>query len=52
MIGEYKDSNTVNNTQFKLYKFQFPDNSYDQNNKITNINSYNYFIVKFVKLET
>jgi len=52
MIGEYKDSNTVNNTQFKLHNFQFPDNSYDQNNKITNINSYNYFIVKFVKLET
>ena len=52
MIGEYKDSNTVNNTQFKLYKLDFADDHYVQNDKIRNINSYNYFIVKLVKLET
>jgi len=52
MIGGYKDSNTVNNTQFKLNNLDFADNQNYQDNKINNFDSYNYFIVKFVKLET
>ena len=45
IIGEYKDMGAVNNTQYKIVKFQ--------NNDVNlNFNSYLYFIVKFLKLKT
>ena len=45
-IGKYKDSGTVNNTQFQIYRFGF-DNLDNNDNYF-----YNYFIIKFFKLET
>ena len=49
LIGEYKDSGTVNNTQYQIYSFGTDETN---NNLISAQNSYNYFIVKFIKLET
>ena len=48
LIGEYKDSGVVNNTQFQIYDFDFGL----QNREINEQASYHYFIVKFIKLET
>ena len=48
LIGEYKDSGAVNNTQFQIYDIGFAS----KNRIIDDKNSYNYFIVKFIKLET
>ena len=48
LIGEYKDSGVVNNTQFQIYDFDFAQ----QNQVINTQNSYRYFIVKFIKLQT
>jgi hypothetical protein len=48
LIGEYKDSGVVNNTQFQIYDFGYAQ----QYPKIDAQNSYHYFIVKFIKLET
>ena len=47
LIGQYKDSGTVNNTQFQIHTI---DKQTDVN--IDEQNSYHYFIVKFIKLET
>ena len=49
LIGEYKDSGTVNNTQYQIYSFGTDETN---NNLISAQTSYNYFIVKFIKLET
>ena len=48
LIGEYKDSGVVNNTQLQIYDFGYAQ----QYPKIDAQNSYHYFIVKFIKLET
>ena len=50
LIAQYKDSGTVNNTQFQIYSID--DNNIGNINEITSQNSYNYFIVKFIKSET
>ena len=50
IIAQYKDSGTVNNTQFQIYSID--DNNIGNINEITSQNSYNYFIVKFIKSET
>ena len=52
MIGKYKDSGTVNNTQFQMYSLEFVENQYSGAENINLHNSYHYFIIKFVKLET
>ena len=52
MIGEYKDINTVNNTQFKIYSLVFNEESESGVVIINKQTSYRYFIVKLVKLET
>ena len=49
LIGEYKDSGTVNNTQYQIYSFGTDETN---NNLISAQTSYHYFIVKFIKLET
>ena len=51
LIGEYKNSGTVNNTQFQICDLNFTKDQ-DNDNLIGNQNSYRYFIIKFVQLET
>ena len=45
ILGKYKDSGAVNNTQYKIYDFK-PYETEFQSRK------YFYFIIKFIKLET
>ena len=47
ILGNYKDSGAVNNTQYKINKFEF--SGYD---RIDEFKAYLYFIIKFIKLKT
>ena len=47
ILGKYKDSGAVNNTQYKIEEFNYcNDNNHEEFNK------YFYFIIKFIKLDT
>ena len=48
LLVQYKDSGAVNNTQNQIYKCD----KYDINSKNGEFNSYFYFIIKFLKMET
>ena len=48
LLVQYKDSGAVNNTQNQIYKCD----KYDINSKNGELNSYFYFIIKFLKMET
>ena len=54
LVGQYKDSGSVNNTQFQIHSLRDAYILYTENNnqKDNTYDSYKYFIIKFVKLET
>ena len=55
LVGQYKDSGAVNNTQFQIHSLGdgHGQNFYiDGQNRIETYQCYKYFIIKFVKLET
>ena len=52
LIGEYKDSGSVNNTQFQIHSLRDGNRLSVESNQINTYTSYKYFIIKFVKLET
>ena len=55
LVGQYKDSGAVNNTQFQIHSLGdgHGQNFYiDGQNRIETYQYYKYFIIKFVKLET
>ena len=47
ILGKYKDSGSVNNTQFQIHNLDVYKNDQSEAHK-----SYHYFIIKLVKLET
>ena len=51
LVGEYKDSGSVNNTQFQIHSLKSA-NQFNIENKIKDYTKYSYFIIKFVKVET
>ena len=55
LVGQYKDSGAVNNTQFQIHSLGdgHGQNFYTEGkNEIESYDYYKYFIIKFVKLET